>query len=128
MKIIEGKDKYKVKLVVVKSGKELTVVISGGEKPHIGAVAIAIPYPSLKNSNKVKVSVSSSVFTLIGHKEDELSKQIAENITKVTKKATVTIVGLHIDKATSQDIGYLIQNTQKAVEKLVGKLVKNKSK
>jgi len=126
MKIVEGKNKYKVKLVVFKSGEELTIVISGGEKPHIGAVAIAVPYPSVKNSNKI--SVSSSVFTLIGHKEDELSKQIAENITKVTKKATVTIVGLHVDKATSRDIECLIQNTQKAVEKLVGKLIKNKGK
>lgn len=126
MEIIEGKDKHKVKLVAVKSGKELTIVISGGEKPHIGAVAIAIPCPSLKKSNKA--SVSSSVFTLIGHKEDELSKQIAENITKVTKEVTVAIVGLHIDNATSQDIECLIQNTQKAVEKLVGKLIKNKNK
>ena len=64
------------------------------------------------------------VFTLTGHKEDELSKQIAKNITEVTKKVTVTIVGLHIDKATAQDIEYLIQNTQKAVEKLRRKLVK----
>jgi len=122
MEIIEGKDKYKVKLVAVRSGKELTVIISGGKKPHIGAIAISIPRPSLKDSNKV--SASTSVFTLIGHKEDELSKQIAENITKVTEKATVTIVGLHIDKATPQDIEYLIQNTQKVVDKLITKLVK----
>jgi predicted transcriptional regulator len=122
MEIIEGKDKYKVKLVAIKSGEDLTVIISGGEKPHIGAMAVSIPRPSLKDLNKV--STSTSVFTLIGHKEDELSKQIAENITKVTKKVTVAIVGLHIDKATAQDIGYLIQNTQKVVNKLRIKLVK----
>lgn len=122
MEIIEGKDEYKVKLVAVRSGEELTVIIFGGEKPHIGAIAISIPRPSLKDSNKM--SVSTSVFTLVGHKEDELSKQIAENITKVTKKVTVTILGLHIDKATAQDIEYLIQNTQKVVDKLIIKLVK----
>jgi hypothetical protein len=122
METIEGKDKYKVKLVAIESGEDLTVIISGGEKPHIGAMAVSIPRPSLKDLNKM--SASTSVFTLTGHKEDELSKQIAENITKVTKKVTVTIVGLHIDKATSQDIGYLIQNTQKVVNKLRIKLVK----
>ena len=122
MEIIEGKDKYKVKLVVIKSGEDLTVIISGGEKPHIGAMAISIPRPSLKDSNKV--STSTSVFTLIGHKEDELSKQIAENITKITKKITVVIVGLHIENATFQDIEYLVQNTQKAADKLRRKLVK----
>jgi len=122
MEIIEGKDKYKVKLTAVSSGKELTVIISGGEKPHIGAIAISIPRPSIEGSNKV--SASTSVFTLVGHKEDELSKQIAENITKITEKVTVTILGLHIDKATAQDIEYLIQNTQKAVDKLIIKLTK----
>ena len=120
MEIIEGKDKYKVKLVATKSGEDLTVIISGGEKPHIGAMAVSIPRPSLKDLNKV--STSTSVFTLIGHKEDELSKQIAENITKITKKVTVVIVGLHIEKATSQEIEYLIQNTQKVVDKLSVKL------
>jgi predicted transcriptional regulator len=124
MKIIEGKDKYKVKLTAFRSGEELTVIISGGEKPHIGAIAISIPRPSLKDSNKV--SASTSVFTLVGHREDELSKQIAENITKVTEKVTVTIVGLHIDKATSQDIESLNQNTQKVVDKLRETLVKKK--
>ena len=122
MEIIEGKDKYKVKLVAIKSGEDLTVIISGGEKPHIGAIAVSIPRPSLKDSNKV--SASTSVFTLTGHKEDELSKQTAENITKITKKITVVIVGLHIENATFQDIEYLIQNTQKVVDKLRRKLVK----
>ena len=122
MEIIEGKDKYKVKLVAIKSGEDLTVIISGGENPHIGTIAVSIPRPSLKDSNKV--SASTSVFTLTGHKEDELSKQIAESITKITKKITVVIVGLHIEKATSQDIEHLIQNTQKAVDKLRRKLVK----
>ena len=122
MEIIEGKDKYKVKLVAIKSGEDLTVIISGGEKPHIGAIAVSIPRPSLKDLNKM--SASTSVFTLTGHKEDELSRQIAENITKVTEKVTVTVVGLHIDKAAAQDIEYLIQNTQKVVNKLRIKLLK----
>ena len=120
MEIIEGKDKYKVKLVAIKSGEDLTIIISGGEKPHIGTIAVSIPRPSLKDSNKV--SASTSVFTLIGHKEDDLSKQIAENITKITKKVTVVIVGLHIEKATSKDIECLIKNTQKVVGKLRIKL------
>jgi hypothetical protein len=124
MKIIEGKDKYKVKLTAVSSGEELTVIISGGEKPHIGAIAISIPRPSLKDSNKA--SASTSIFTLTGHKEDGLSKQIAENITKLTEKVTVAIVGIHLDKATPKEIECLIQNTQKTVDKLRKTLVKKK--
>jgi len=124
IEIMEGKGKYKVKLVAVKSGKDLTATVAGGEEPHIGAVAIAISRPSLKNPNKL--SATSSVFTLVGHKEDKLARRAAEKITKATKETTVTVVGLHINKATSQDIESLVQNTQKAVSKLIEKLCNKK--
>ena len=45
MEIIEGRDKFKVRVVAIKSGEDLTVIISGGEKPHIGAMAVSIPRP-----------------------------------------------------------------------------------
>jgi NAD-specific glutamate dehydrogenase len=77
-----------------------------------------------KNKEVLEHQFVTTVFTLTGHKEDELSKQIAENITKITKKVTVVIVGLHIEKATSKEIECLIKNTQKAVDKLKRKLVK----
>lgn len=72
IKTTTGQNKYKVKLEAITSGEDLTVIIYGGEKPHIGALAIAIPRPSLKNLRKV--STSTSVFTLVGRKEDDLAK------------------------------------------------------
>jgi hypothetical protein len=69
-----------------------------------------------------KISSSTSVFTLVGHKEDELSKQIAEHITKITKRVTVVIMGLHIEKATLKDINCLIKNIKKTVDRLIKKI------
>lgn len=119
-KITEGQSKYKVILYAIKSGEDLTIIIYGGEKPHIGAIAVSIPRSSLKDLNKI--SSSTSVFTLVGHKEDELSKQIAEHITKITKRVTVVIMGLHIEKATLKDINCLIKNIKKTVDRLIKKI------
>jgi len=41
-------------------GKDLLVAIWGGERPHIGAVAIAQPRPSLKDP--AQISSTGSVF------------------------------------------------------------------
>jgi len=124
IKIQEGYGKYRVILNTVKSGKDLTVVFYGGEKPHIGAIAISIPRPSLKDPKKT--STSTSVITLVGHKEDDLAKNIAEDITRITKNITIAIVGLHIEKASLRDIEILILNTQNLVNRLKNLLKENK--
>lgn len=125
IKIEEGHGKHKVFLSTVKSGEDLTVVVYGGEKPHIGAIAISIPRPSLKDSQKT--STSTSVITLVGHKEDDLAKNIAEDITRITKSNTIAVVGLHVEKASTRDIEILILNTKKLVNRLKNLLKENRS-
>jgi hypothetical protein len=56
-------------------GEDLVTCIWGGTEPHIGAVAIALPRPSIADPNVV--SSTSSVFTVLGHKEDELVKMVS---------------------------------------------------
>lgn len=70
-----GTQEYLLEAVAVRCGDDLTVVIGGGEKQHIGAVAVGIPRPSLKDKNIV--SSSASVLCLTGHKEDLLARKAA---------------------------------------------------
>ncbi len=123
VKIQEGQGKYEVTLQTVKSGEDLTVIIHGGEKPHIGAIAVSIPRPSLKNV--AIMSATTSVITLVGHKEDDLAKEIAEDITKITGRTTIVIAGLHINQASPKDIDILISNVNKLVNKLKNLLKRN---
>lgn len=44
-----GAQEYLLEAVAVRCGDDLTVVIGGGEKQHIGAVAVGVPRPSLKD-------------------------------------------------------------------------------
>jgi hypothetical protein len=59
-------------------GPDLLVYIWGGDAPHIGAVAMAQPRPSLADPKVT--SSTASVFTYVGHKEDDLAKWAAEKI------------------------------------------------
>ena len=64
----EGDKPYTVTACVVLCGKDIAVVIGGGEASHIGAAALASPRPSLKNT--AEISASASVLCRLGHKDD----------------------------------------------------------
>lgn len=48
-----GQASYTITACVVLCGNDAAVVIGGGEAPHIGAVALGSPRPSLKNADPV---------------------------------------------------------------------------
>ena len=76
---------------VQRIGPDLLVSIWGGTHPHIGAVAMAVPRPSLKDPKKV--SATSSNFTFVGHKEDLLAKKISEKIASQLKTNVIVTAG-----------------------------------
>lgn len=115
----DGLHRVSISAVVVGSG--LVVVVSGGTTPHIGAVAIAIPRPSLKNPSQL--SCSTSVYCVPNHKDDEVAKQIADRISPALNRTTVVTVGLHVDAATPEEIQKLTQNSIIATEKLIAQLM-----
>lgn len=57
---------YDLSANIQEIGNDLLVSVRGGEKPHIGAVAISEPRASLKDPTMT--SASTSVFCCLGHK------------------------------------------------------------
>src|SRR4030066_988639 len=108
MRFSKGDRPHLVEAEVVFCGEDLVITVGGGLRYHIGAVGIAYSHPSIKNP--AIMSTTTSVITIVGHKEDEIAKSAAQLISN-TKNRTVTIaVGLHIDNATSKDIDLLVTN------------------
>ena len=64
IELIEERDGLQVKLTAIPMGEDLCVTIGGGDKPHIGAVALGVPAPSLHTPGKMNASVS--ILTLTG--------------------------------------------------------------
>ena len=68
----------------------------------MGAVAMAVPRPSLQDPKKM--SATSSNFTFVGHKEDLLAKKISEKIASQLKTNVIITAGVHWDKLSPNKI------------------------
>lgn len=98
----EGDKPYTVTACVVLCGKDIAVVIGGGEASHIGAAALASPRPSLKNT--AEISASASVLCRLGHKDDLPAREAALRLASKFNTNVAVTAGLHIDDADSDDI------------------------
>ncbi len=101
-------------------GPDVLVAIWGGEKPHIGAVAMSQPRPSLKDP--AVTSATASVFAYVGHKEDELAKAAAEILAATLKTNVVVTAGIHWDNLPPEGIQHVIKNSNLLVEKILEKI------
>jgi len=119
--LAEGKGKFRVQCDAVEIGPDLVVKLYGGDKPHVGAVAVGIPRPSLAGDEKISASVS--VFTLTGHKEDELAKMMAGKLSAALNRVTVLTAGIHIDNITPEGIKTFEINAVRAGDELINHLL-----
>jgi hypothetical protein len=102
------------------SHEGLAVNLVGGEVPHIGAVAVSIPRPSLANPRQR--SATTSVITVVGHKEDELARPIAAELARTLNRTTVVVAGVHIRGASPADLARIFENAGRAVEVIIAKV------
>lgn len=119
LKTSEGE--YDLEASVQRVGHDILVAIWGGEKPHIGAVAVAQPRPSLKDPQIT--SATASVFCLIGHKEDELAKAASEVLASALNTTVVVTAGIHWDDLSLEGIQTVIKNSEILMDMILDRLV-----
>lgn len=112
---------YDLSASVRQIGQDYLVAIWGGDKPHIGAVAMAQPRPSLRDPEVT--SSTASVFAYVGHKEDELAKAAAEIIAATLKTNVVVAAGIHWDNLPPEGIQRVIRNSEILVDMILAKIV-----
>ena len=120
LSLTEGVPPYHVLAEVNSIGDDLVVMISGGEKPHVGAVAIGIPRSSLANPENV--SATASVFAMVGHKEDDLARIMARKLAASLQRNVVVTVGIHVDQILPEGIGSIEQSCRNILEELINQL------
>jgi len=95
LRLTASRGRLDLELACVALGRDLMVALSGGTRPHIGAVALAQSRPSLEPGGGR--SATASVLALLGHKEDELARELALDLA-ARLGATVTVAcGIHLD-------------------------------
>ena len=112
-----GKGRHRVWGTALLTGKSLSVNLLGGDVPHVGAVAVGIPRPSL--ARPARQSATTSVFALTGHKEDEMARSMATELARRLGVTSVVVAGVHLDRARPADIAVVMRNADRAVEVLL---------
>lgn len=83
-------------------GDDILILIYGGDKPHIGSAVLAIPRKSLSDENKI--SCTSSVLNVTGHKDEKICRHMAETFCKRYNSVAVCVGGFHCDNLTAEQI------------------------
>ncbi len=114
-------DGYAVDAEAVWIGNDLLVYIWGGEKPHIGAVAAAQPRTSLADASEK--SATSSVLTYLGHKEDQVVKQVSEALAAALNCNVVVSAGIHWDDLDAEAIKTIGRRVTELIQLIIDKLL-----
>ena len=120
IEVSSGEGKHRVTSIGILTKEGVVVCVFGGEKPHVGSLALGIPRPSLRSPTEV--SATSSVINLVGHKDDEIARPVAEKFARELQQVTAVIAGVHIDNASEDDIARLLDNSNRASEMLLNKM------
>ncbi|MDI6709600.1 MAG: hypothetical protein QMC81_06905 [Thermoanaerobacterales bacterium] len=107
-----GDGRHRVFLHAVCTGDGAVVTLVGGEHAHVGAVALGLPRPSLRDARTPSADVA--VVPVPGHKDDRVARPVAEAIARVLGQPVVVSVGLHVDQATDEDLARLVENARTA--------------
>ncbi len=115
-----GSMPYTVHAEVRLLGADVLVILTGGTKPHIGSIAVALPRPSL--TNEAIVSSTSSVYNFLGHKDHVIAQRIAEMLSSRLNRNVVAVAGFHIDKISPEGISRVVENCDELVKVIYKKI------
>ncbi|MGQ9722567.1 MAG: prenylated flavin chaperone LpdD [Candidatus Jordarchaeum sp.] len=116
----EGEGKCQVWAFFFLLGDDLVVGIGGGERPHIGALAVAEPRPSRAKPDVI--SSTSSVITLLGHKDDIVAREAADSLASETNRVVTVTAGIHVENATKKEIETLLANSRRVIQKIIKRI------
>lgn len=95
---------------LVRIGKDILVILSGGDVPHIGAIAGG------------SESFDLQTITFPDHKEDVVVNQMADAIRKVAKGNVCIIGGIHVDNISNNQIMLVVEMCKVLTERVIDNL------
>lgn len=96
------KENLSVDMNLIPLDDDLCVIISSQTYRHIGCVTLSVPRPSLKDKNKI--SATTSILNMIGHKDDEVAKYISNELAAKLNKNVTVVCGIHFENISPNQI------------------------
>ena len=113
---VQEKTGYEIQITAVCCGTDLNVSVCGGQKHHIGAVAIA--WGCMPDGSAPQYTPAVSSIACLNHKDDQVARKAAVRLAAAFRCTVVVTAGIHIDDATPQEIEILLANVEEGLRKL----------
>lgn len=89
------------------TGNGLNGLLTGGEKPHVGGVVLAIPRPSLSGEGwRADVYITP----VPGHKDVDVARTVADTLARELRCPVVLTAGIHSDHLSSEELSEIISH------------------
>ena len=112
-----GEGRFRITLEIRRLAEGLQALLTGGEKPHVGATVLALPRASLQDVESR--SCDCFVLPVPGHKDDIIAKKCAAALCEALGEAVCVVAGVHVDHATEEDLKTLVRNCETVTEEAV---------
>ena len=113
-----GTGRFRVAARLERCGGDLSAVVTGGELPHVGAVALAQYEPERR-------SATVSVLTAYGHRDDAVAVRFAKALAAAGHCSAAVTVGIHVDGADAAAIAQLRDHAEQCLAALLHGLEEN---
>ena len=108
-----GEPPYDIHLEARKTGDDILASVTGGTRPHIGAVALAepagAPHPVTGKASEESII---SVIAAEGHKDAVLAEMFAKALCEKYGVNVCVSAGVHVDGANQDEIALMLVNAE----------------
>lgn len=112
--IDKGAGRSHINLIMEETNEGYCGILTGGEKSHVGGVALVYPIQSKQGCEYEIEKIS-----IPGHKDAIAAGTVAELISKAMCTPVVIMAGIHIDNASKEEIEEIIANCIAAADEYI---------
>ena len=105
-----------IRFSVEKVGMDYNVIISGGDKAHIGSVSMATPVQNLETGQD---SATVSTFVYLGHKDEYIGNIVAYEMCKRLRTNVVVCCGVHYDGLSKDEIEQVVVASERLMQEVL---------
>lgn len=97
---------------VIPMGDDLCVAVTGGDRPHLGCAALAVPHPGITDPSLPSATVST--LNLPAHRDGYLADRMAKTLSAALAHPVAVVCGVHFDRFSPE----LARGAERAVDAL----------
>lgn len=105
-----------------RTGEDILICISGGDRPHIGSAVLSVPRLSLKGDGSM--SSTSSILNVPGHKDEYICRMVSEAVASALDVTVLCTGGFHVDELEKEEIEEVEKGVKASIPVLISRLEK----